>query len=116
MKIKSIVKKFDFLKSMGYNTQKMEKNGDLELTFVKDDVKIEIIYYLSISQKYAFDLIITLNGIRKNLLNCEFFDEKKMSVLRKSINEHASSCTSQVQDYADFIKANVNSIENWKYI
>ncbi len=110
MNVKYIIEKFDFLRKAKYKVRKTERNGDTEIYFSKGNISIEVTRCLCTAGDYRANVVISRNGKRENILTCCLLGEESLENLRKTITEHAESCTEQLQNYADFIQDNMANL------
>lgn len=106
---KAIIKKFKFLKKQGFKSKVYFRNGDSEIYYTKNKLKIEVHYYLSTLTQYCLDVIVDYNGNRKNIFNCDFFDKAELNTLKSQIEslEEPLLLEKTLDVYADFIENNI---------
>ncbi|MDE6029442.1 MAG: hypothetical protein K2F90_03885 [Clostridiales bacterium] len=115
---KFIVDDFSFLKDYGFSMKKYSRAPDVEYVYVRNDLEIELAYYLGVLESYeqamCFCVIISnING-RKNLLQCaEEFGADLINKLIADIKD--LDADAQVPIYAQFLKDNIDVLLNYTY-
>ena len=116
-KKKFIVDDFAFLLDYGFSRKKYLRAPDVEYVFIRNDLEIELAYYLGVLETYeqamCFCVIISnING-RNNLLQCsEVFGADLINKLIADIKD--LDADAQVPLYAQFLKDNIDTLLNYK--
>lgn len=101
---------FKFLKKKGFKKRSYERNGDIDIIYCLNSSAIEVHYILDVSFSRVLFLIVSVNGYRMSLFENKLFDKDKIKDLKRHIEIHSNSEEQQLQDYAAFIKENINII------
>lgn len=105
------------MKDYGFSSTKYLRAPDIEYVFVRDDLEIELAYYLGVSETYeesmCFCVIISNVNGRNNLLQCtEIFGADLINKLIADIKD--IDADAQVPIYAQFLKDNIDTLLNYK--
>lgn len=107
---RKILTAFKFLRKMWFKKRAYERNGEIEIIYSLNYSSIEVYYILDVSFVSMLGLIVSVKGYRRGLFENKIFDKDKINDLRKQIEIHSNSEEQQLQDYATFIKENINLI------
>lgn len=110
MSKRKILTAFKFLRKMGFKKRVYERNGEIEIIYSLNYSSIEVYYILDVSLVHMLGLIVSVKGYRRGLFENKIFDKDKINDLRKQIEIHSDSKEQQLQDYATFIKENIDLI------
>ena len=105
---KIICKEFLFLQNYGFTRKEYFGDG-IEVIFEKDKHLIAILHYIGLngnsSKEYCIDVIIEHAEDRQNLLNCNLFEAKELSLLKSSLQD--KEIAEQIVMYARFLKNHI---------
>ncbi len=106
---------FSFLIEHGFSLEKYIRPPDVECVYSRDNLSISVTYYIGVLETYkktmCFDIILTIDGNRENLLNCtEIFGVDSIIDLLMKIRYMSAS--EQIPVYARFLQENINKLLN----
>ena len=102
-----IESEFSFLIEQGFSLKKYMRPPDIECVYISNKLEIEADYYLGVLESYketmCFDIILTTNGNRENLLKrTDIFGFDLINDLLMKIRY--LSADEQVEVYAQFLR------------
>lgn len=116
-----IKKEFKFLKKYGFKQEVYSKNTDYEIILSRDNLKIEINYYLGCltdkisnindlfsNTKFIINIAISHNRIKENIFNCSLFDKLILEKLEAEIKMIDINNVEQIlRTYSCFIRNHI---------
>ena len=109
---RAIINQFKTLERQGFKRKVDFRNGDSEIFYTKNNLTIEVHYYLSTGRRYCLEVIIDRNGKRANIFDCSSFDRAEISLLRAEIDsiDSAEPLQKQLGLYVEFLEKHANEL------